>query len=33
MMVDLDLFLLDEPFAGVSGENCKRIIDYVTNLN
>ena len=33
MMVDPDLFLLDEPFAGVSGENRKRIIDYVTNLN
>ncbi|MFC7212613.1 ABC transporter ATP-binding protein [Saliphagus sp. GCM10025334] len=33
MMVEPDLFLLDEPFAGVSGENRKRIIDYVTGLN
>jgi branched-chain amino acid transport system ATP-binding protein len=33
MMVDPDVFLLDEPFAGVSGENRERIIDYVTDLN
>lgn len=33
MMTDPDLFLLDEPLAGVSGENRERIIDYVTGLN